>query len=778
MPDSDRPTPERLPIKLILPNQAKERPVQGGGSRPAPFRQVDQAYRTSLSKQVAALQQSIVPLAGGAGVAPARVKLHQRAIAKSHRPTRLFSEESCPIIGAGSLGEIFVKATKAGLDVLTREIKRSKSDQVVKELSTVTSIEPVTPELRRRGQTALDVVKRSPRVKSGGFLTRVRLFDFGRQGDQERIVTDFMSVCTGRRLKVLQDGYSPRSFVYSVECGTADDVEALSRTVGVRSVAGMPLLKTIRPNAANPRPLPPGLPRSDGLNGDFPVVAVVDSGIASVSADLETWIVGRESTVAPVYQNPSHGTFVAGLLCWGYELNPTLADIDGQPCGAFDLQVIPNWDPAHGSTENVTEQEFLQTLESALQQHANRIKVWNLSLGTDEVCSLDEFSAFAEQLDNLQEQYQVSFVISAGNYQTPPLLEFPRTAAQMDSGRITSPADSVLGITVGAISHIGYPQNGPKQDEVSPFSRHGAGPNYIVKPDLVHYGGTCSTDGRQVAGICSVVGSGVGDDLGTSFAAPLVARSLAQIYHQITPAPSSVLARALLTHHARDPRTRSRVPDGDENFFGFGRPAPPPYSIACEPHMSTLVFDDVLRPGFFQEWDDFPYPPSLKRGGKFYGEVWMTIAFAPSRGARWGAEYCETHVEAHFGVYRHTTNRKTHKVSETFEGLVPPEHKNPGKLYEDVQVRELRKWAPVRTYHGDLSKGVRGLRWRLKVQLLTRHGVEDTEAARSQPFSLIVTIADPEKRAPIYDEMAQIIHARFQSQNLGIRAVARIQART
>ena len=63
-----------------------------------------------------------------------------------------------------------------------------------------------------------------------------------------------------------------------------------------------------------------------------------------------------------------------------------------------------------------------------------------------------------------------------------------------------------------------------------------------------------------------------------------------------------------------------------------GRPVQPPYSIACEPHLSTLVFDDSLRPGFFLEWDDFPYPPSLRRNGKYYGEVWMTVAFAPSSG--------------------------------------------------------------------------------------------------------------------------------------------------
>ena len=91
-----------------------------------------------------------------------------------------------------------------------------------------------------------------------------------------------------------------------------------------------------------------------------------------------------------------------------------------------------------------------------------------------------------------------------------------------------------------------------------------------------------------------------------------------------------MLARALLTHHARDPRSGTRVPDGEENFLGFGLPAAVPYCLECTPHTATLVFEDTLRPGYFLEWDDFPYPPSLKRNDKYFGEVWMTLAFVPT----------------------------------------------------------------------------------------------------------------------------------------------------
>jgi hypothetical protein len=75
----------------------------------------------------------------------------------------------------------------------------------------------------------------------------------------------------------------------------------------------------------------------------------------------------------------------------------------------------------------------------------------------------------------------------------------------------------------------------------------------------------------------------------------------------------------------------------------------------------------------------------------------MTVAFAPARGARWGTEYCETHIDAHFGVYRIERSRETGEIKPKlkFVGLVPPEHRSAGELYESYQVENLRKWAPV-----------------------------------------------------------------------------------
>ena len=256
MADTPRPPRhERLLIKVIMPKQGTERKVPGGGTPPKPFRPVDAKYRARLSSQVAAIRTAIAPQITTAGAAAVRVKLLSIAAAKSHRPEHLFSPYSCPIVGGGSLGELFVKATPVGLERLGTVIDDNRSDQMTKELSCVETIEPVTPVYRRIGLDATDVLRRSPRGEHG-FITRVGLFHFGADPDQLKSVTHFERACRRRGITVRNRGYSPSSFTYAIECRDVEDVEALSRIVSVRSIAAMPLIRTIRSRMFAAKPLP------------------------------------------------------------------------------------------------------------------------------------------------------------------------------------------------------------------------------------------------------------------------------------------------------------------------------------------------------------------------------------------------------------------------------------------------------------------------------------------------------------------------------------------
>ena len=90
--------------------------------------------------------------------------------------------------------------------------------------------------------------------------------------------------------------------------GTVDDVEALSRVIGVRSISPMPLIRTIRPRMFAAKPLAAVCRAAADVTGDFPVVVVVDSGIARPVPGLESWVVGRDS-----WSRPHTGTRTTAL---------------------------------------------------------------------------------------------------------------------------------------------------------------------------------------------------------------------------------------------------------------------------------------------------------------------------------------------------------------------------------------------------------------------------------------------------------------------------------
>ena len=90
MAESEMLKVDRLPIKLIMPKQGKERKNTGGGKAPEPFRIVDATYRRRLYNEVKAIRESVLPQVKQVGTAPVRVKLLKKAIAKSHRPENYF----------------------------------------------------------------------------------------------------------------------------------------------------------------------------------------------------------------------------------------------------------------------------------------------------------------------------------------------------------------------------------------------------------------------------------------------------------------------------------------------------------------------------------------------------------------------------------------------------------------------------------------------------------------------------------------------------------------
>jgi hypothetical protein len=99
---------ERLYIKLVMPKQGREKQKPGGGGKVEPFRPVTSA---GLGKLVAGLDAAEELLARAPlqrPVVPLRATFISKALAKSHWREALFDERSCPVIGAGKPGELFL----------------------------------------------------------------------------------------------------------------------------------------------------------------------------------------------------------------------------------------------------------------------------------------------------------------------------------------------------------------------------------------------------------------------------------------------------------------------------------------------------------------------------------------------------------------------------------------------------------------------------------------------------------------------------------------------
>lgn len=121
-------------------------------------------------------------------------------------------------------------------------------------------------------------------------------------------------------------------------------------------------------------------------------------------------------------------------------------------------------------------------------------------------------------------------------------------------GRLNEGADSVRSLVVGSVAHEKGKYDYAEIDNPSPFSRIGPGPEYIIKPELVHYGGNAGVDnaGKLVTtGVNSFAANGsLVQSVGTSFSTPRIASLAAGITQELNEDFDPLLIKALMVHSA------------------------------------------------------------------------------------------------------------------------------------------------------------------------------------------------------------------------------------
>lgn len=262
-----------------------------------------------------------------------------------------------------------------------------------------------------------------------------------------------------------------------------------------------------------------------------------------------------------------------------------------------------------------------------------------------------------------------------------------------DRDRIISPADSVRAITVGAIALYDSIDSIVKENQPAPFSRRGPGANYIVKPDVVDYGGNMSKNFESLGlGIKGMDNYGrIIEGIGTSYSTPRIVQKFASVYDAMVER-DLLLAKAMIIHSARiNSRDILEQNSGNIKYYGFGMPAVDVQDILqCSQDEITLVFRQKIARGTHLEMFNFPYPKSLIRDGKCFGEIGMTLAYNPILDERYGKEYCRTNIDASFGICY------TSKIGKLeFKGCVPLESTWDEK-FESSRVEHGFKWCPIK----------------------------------------------------------------------------------
>src|SRR5215469_2989084 len=132
---------ERRPIKIVIPRVEDMHPPHSGGSTKI-FPTAD-GFVENLEKQIDRVELAFAKNFASEAALPAvaKVTLRTDAMAKSHRPTEILNQKTCPIIGSQDFGELLVRIDPNGLRQLRREIHRP-AVAARAAVSTIKAIEP------------------------------------------------------------------------------------------------------------------------------------------------------------------------------------------------------------------------------------------------------------------------------------------------------------------------------------------------------------------------------------------------------------------------------------------------------------------------------------------------------------------------------------------------------------------------------------------------------------------------------------------------------------
>jgi serine protease AprX len=587
-----------LPLKVVWAHKDRDyRMDPNSGGQNKIFEPVTAGLRRQFVADVGKVQSAFAQSFKTQPTLPAvaKVELKPEAVAKSHRPTVLFNEQTCPIIGVDKPGELLVSVNPAGLERLIHELADGRTVKHRANISTLKHLLPFKSADALDGETPEVIASSARRDRQP---IRVQLFRHASDELNKRIDKQARELAESQKISEFEElDYGEGIRVFAIRGASAQAVRALSEFVGTQGIGLFPDFRIVRTAAHIVGALEDKRFPAPNPNADYALVGVIDTGTDPNNKRLQAFVVKREVWVQTGQDN-DHGSFVAGLIANARALNSGNQRFPSAQSRIVDIVALDE-------TGTISEYDLITVIDRAVRAHKH-VKVWNLSLGQSKPCRDGRFSLLACKLDSIAKKHGVLFVISAGNYEKPPLRGWPPDDLNGED-RICPPADSVRNLTVGSMAHISHATTCVGVDEPSGFSRRGPAPHFYIKPEVSHYGGNCDENGDCLqCGIVSTDGSGnLAENIGTSFAAPSISTIAANMFRELEPEGevTPTFIKGLLVHAAFVRSGRST--DDEVRHRGFGSPGDLSDVLNCKQSSATVIFHAAISDRQFFEKHDF-----------------------------------------------------------------------------------------------------------------------------------------------------------------------------
>lgn len=393
-----------------------------------------------------------------------------------------------------------------------------------------------------------------------------------------------------------------------------------------------------------------------------------------------------------------HGTAVTSIIVDGPKGNPKLDD----GCGRFRVRHF-----GVATQGGFSSFAVLRSIREIVANHQD-IKVWNLSLGSPEPVKENFISPEGAELDRIQREYDVIFVVAGTN--TPDGRAHPEM-------KVGSPADSLNALVVNSVNMKG---------ESASYTRKGPVLSFFHKPDISYYGGDGKKRDTQIA-VC-IDDLGAAYRTGTSFAAPWITRKLAYLIHIM--GLNREVAKALLIDSAAKWSGNGRISD----TLGYG---------VVPKRIEDILHTDNDEIKFFitgtaEDYEIYNYNlpvPVVDGKHPFYARAVMS--YFPPCDRNQGVDYTSTEMDLHFGRVQPNGKIKAiddNKQSE--EGQI---------LYEEDARNIYRKWDNIKRICEKVKtravprKAYESGMWGIRI--LTKDRVTEKEKKNLQ-FGLVITLKE------------------------------------